>query len=393
MIILLILSTTTLAATPQITQLNYDPSPAVPGSTITVLVQIENTDNTTQKDIAVGLIDEYPFTIVEDKEYSIGDMLGHSKALKQFKVLVSPDSENKTYNIKTSIKSANEPAILTSFSIVVSGNAPAIKITNVSDTQLIPGQSKEITFELQNVGTSTAYDVVAELREDRTVTTTGVVIEREITPLGSAVGHIDKLGPKEKATVTINMSVSRDAQLKNYVLPAVISYRTPAGTRTSETTYMGFKVAGFVMIDAAIKDKTNFVAGQTSEVNIELFNKGVGKAEFTIVEISTDFGTVDRLKEFIGALEPNDVDSFKTSINIDPNSPTKNGNIILTISYEDTDATIKTNIITLPVRVYSTADGASVNQASPILGIIGVIILIVVIFVIWKTYKKLKHHK
>jgi hypothetical protein len=379
------------AAVPSISQFTYTPSPAVPGETITILVQLTNEENIEQEDVVVSIEDQYPFTVKEETEKNLGDIKGQGKALTTFKVYIDPSAENANYDLPISVKTkTNSNAIIRPQNIIVSGKEPIVKVINISDIKLVPGQEKEIIFELQNLGTSTAYDIILELEEDRTVTTTGSVVEREITALGSALATITKLEPKQKEIASIKVSVNREADLKNYTLPVKVSFRNSSGTRTEETSYIGFKIAGNVNMDLILKENLYLIAGQKKELTLELFNKGAGKAEFTIVDLETDFGTLDKTKQFIGSLEPNDVDSFKIQITVDDNIETEYKNIIADIEYQDTDATIKNKKIEIPIQVFSASDGAAISGINPFTGIINIVIIIIIAFVAWKGYKKFK---
>ena len=381
-----------MAAAPEATQLNYSPSPATPGSTIDILVQLENQENIAQEDVIVTINNEYPFTVVGETKKNIGTMEKQGKTIVNFIVYIDPSAENQTYTLTVNVKSKATPAGKGKpFPIVVSGNAPVVKIVGLEGEILHPGQEKTVSFILQNVGTSTAYDVVIELQEDRTVTATGVIIEREITPLGAATSYIPSIMPGKEERGQVLVSVNRTAELKNYTLPIEISYRDSSGTRSTETSYVGFKVSGEVDLDSTLKETpVVIVAGVENHFTIELFNKGVGKAEYTLVEVSTENGTVEKPKQFIGSLEPNDVDSFKANIIFNSDIPTGEQIIKLTATYQDTDATTKIKEIELPVLVYSQIDGAAATGANPITGIINLIILVIIIVVVWKGYKKIK---
>ena len=50
LVILLFFIGGAFATVPEVTQLNYNPSPAIPGSTITLLLQLENNENNTKED-------------------------------------------------------------------------------------------------------------------------------------------------------------------------------------------------------------------------------------------------------------------------------------------------------------------------------------------------------
>lgn len=388
-ILVLLMAVSTFAALPDVTQVSYSPSPAVPGSTIAVLIQIENKDNVVQKNVTLKVDSEYPFTVkTSDSEQNpkdIGSLDAFSKATATFTVYVDPTAQNQTYNLPITIVTSNEPNGKKSlFPIVLSGKSPIIKVLSVTDGTLMPGQEKEITLTVQNVGTSPAYDVVLEMQEDRTVTATGTVVERDITPVGAATAYIASINPGEQKTASLKVNVSNTATIKNYTQPIKVSYRNGAGDRTSDTSYIGLKVFGTVDFDATLKDQTgSTTTGQKATITIEIFNKGLGKAEFTLVEMSADDATIDSPKQFIGSLGPNDVDTAKTTLTFTKEGARK---INVKISYTDSDATTKT--ITVPVQLL-----ASQSTDSGMGNIIIAIIVIVIIVGAWKMLSKKKKNK
>jgi hypothetical protein len=323
----------------------------------------------TDENVIVSIPDEYPFTVKEERAKNIGSIGKYGKALVSFLVYVDPSAENTTYPIPVEISTKEmKLRIKTPQEIIVSGKEPQLKVTDVSDERLIPGQEKEIVLTVQNVGTSPAYDITVELQEDRTVTATGTVVEREITPLGAAAKYIEKIMPQETAQITIKISVNRNATLKNYMLPVKISYRNPSGERAEDTSYIGLKISGTVDIDATIKDYTN------GELTIELFNKGAGKAEYMIVDVSAN-GTIEKSKQFIGSLEPNDIDTIKTKATLN-----ENDTITLNITYQDTDATTKTKQIILQSNNKTTTEQPNI--------LLNAIIIIVILAIIYIGYTK-----
>lgn len=381
--------TSVIGAIPEATQINYDPSPAVPGGTITIMVQIENLDNTPKENVFVSIVETYPFVVKETNKRNIGNIGPNGKIITLFTIYIDPSAQNRQYDIEIKVSEGQQStAKIKKMPIVVSGSLPTIKIINISESQLIPGQEKEIYFEIKNIGTSTAYDIAVELKEDRVITQTGQTIEREIIPLGSATGFIEKLQPTEKKRVSLKLSVNQKADLKNYTLPVTISYRTNSGERLTETAYVGFKLFGPVNLEATLREQNIFIGGKEQEFTIELFNKGLGRSDFTIIDITTDFGLVERNKMFIGSIESNDIDSFRTRVKVNSDVETKTGIINLLVQYQDSDATNKEQLIQLPVTVYSQADGAALNPFDPISLIINLMLILILVVVIWKGYKK-----
>jgi hypothetical protein len=366
------------AAFPEVTQVSYTPNPAVPGTTITMLIQIENTDSTAQKGVIVSLEDTYPFIVKstqsEPNPKNIGDIEVYGKALVQFTLYVDPTAENKTYSIPVTIKLQNEASgKKTNHDILVGGKDPIVKVISVTEEKLLPGEEKEINFTLQNVGTSPAHYVVLEMQEDRTVTATGSVVERDVTSLGAAATNVGTINPGETKVATLKVSVSNTAIIKNYTFPIIVSYNDQTGTRIQSTSYVGLKVFATADLDATIKENLN------GQITVELFNKGLGKAEFTLVELEVTNATIDKPKQFIGTLGPNDVDTVKTTINYSGGET----NLTVKISYLDSDAKQKIKEIIL------TPTAQVIAQEGPNWLLI-LVILVVVGFGVWNFVLKKK---
>jgi len=392
LIVVLMFVGVAFAAAPTITQVSYDPTPVVPGTTATVFIQIENTEDILQEEVTITLKDEFPFTIEGEKIKNIGNINKFGKALAEFTISIEPSAETKEYDLPITISTKNQPnGVTRDYSITVSGKDPLIKAINLTQDELAPGQAKEINITLKNVGTSTAYDIILEVQEERTVTQGGIVVEREILPLGAATAYVEKIIPGGEATMQIKLLANREAELRSHVLPIEISYRKSNGERETTTSYIGINITGPVNIDSTIKENADkLIAGQPSTLTVELFNKGDGKAQYTTTDVETSIGTIARSKQFIGTLEPNDVDSF--NIQITPNIETKTGEytIELKISYQDTDAEIKTKTLSLPIKVYSIQDAGQVNPSQGISFLPILVIIVIIVAGYWIIKKKKK---
>lgn len=386
---LLVALAATAYAIPQVTQVNYNPNPAVPGSTITVLAQVQNNDSTLQKGVTLIVENSYPFTVkttdTSPNPNNIGDIGQFGTALATFTVYIDPTAGNQTYELPITITTADSPqGVKTPFPIVINGKEPELKVVSISDDKLLPGQEKELTYTIQNVGTGPAYDVILEMQEDRTITATGTVVGRDITPVGAATAYVQSINPGEQKTASLNVSVNDNAVVQNYTLPIKISFRDAAGTRITDTSYIGIRVFGNAELDAELKEVTGTAAaGQTANITIEVFNKGLGKADFTLAEVSTPDGIVDKPRQFIGTLSPNDVDTVQTAITFTKGN---DHNISVKINYQDADSTMKTTTIMVPVKASATTE----QGTSPILIII---VIIVIAALVWNFFFRGKKKK
>ena len=96
----------------------------MPGTTIKVLIQLENIDSTPQKDITVSIEDTYPFIVKTDESNPnpnfVGTMQAYGKTLLQFNVYIDPTAENKTYNLPILVGGKNlESKVKTSHPILI----------------------------------------------------------------------------------------------------------------------------------------------------------------------------------------------------------------------------------------------------------------------------------
>ena len=87
------------------------------------------------------------------------------------------------------------------------------------------------------------------------------------------------INPGEEKTTKLKVSVSNNAPIKNYTIPLKVSFNNQSGERTENISYVGLKVFGKSDLDATIKENNN------GEIIFEIFNKGMGKADFTLVEL------------------------------------------------------------------------------------------------------------
>jgi hypothetical protein len=191
-------------------------------------------------------------------------------------------------------------------------------------------------------------------------------VERDITPMGAAAAYLPGIKPGEKKTVQLKVSVSNTATIKNYTLPITSSYRNASGTRTTDTSYIGLKVYSNAELDATIKENTG------SEITVELFNRGLGKAEFTLVEMEGGEIQLDKPKQFIGSLNSNDVDTAKTGITF---TGTGEKTLNVKITYQDADSTVKTKNIALKITPKTTTqEGPNLLLILIIIAVIGIVI-------------------
>lgn len=358
---------------------NYEPAPATPGNLFTLWVHVKNTTPYEAEDVVFELKYEYPFSLPagESATEEIGTIRPNQIVLVQKNILVEGGAPDGTYEIEMKVGDNSTVSRTVKKSIVVQNVAPVLEVVGSSVTEAMPGENVAVTLELKNVGTSSAHDIVVKIAEDRTVTTTGVVVERDIVPLGASSAYINEIRTGGTGEAELMLGVNNDADLKNYTLPIAITYYDSQGTQRSSSSYIGIKVSADPEIDLVISEisPVAYIGGK-SVISFDIFNVGAASARYVVVEVSANGIAVSDPKQFIGTLEADDFDSFKSTFDF---SGTEAGEKTITVklTYKDQENQPSTFEKTL----YLTVAGGqgSAEQMEAIASIITTIIILVIL--------------
>jgi len=353
------------------TSLSYDPAPVSPGSAVTVWVQVKNDSVYLSKDVVVDLVLEFPFSLQpgEEAERSIGQLGPFETATVEYKLLVDAKAINGTNTIKA-LTGEGFPTRTNSFAVNILSRTPKLEIVK-SDTELLaPGEAQPVTLTIKNIGGSIAKDIVLKVNPDRTVTSTGIVVEREIVSLGASSNYLAYLNIGEEKDVTLTLAVNQGAARKNYSIPITMEYFDQNGTAKTGTAYLGIKVSAEAQVDAVINNVSPAAfPGGTSEITVDLFNIGLADARYAVIEISGQNADIEEPRQFIGTLEADDFDSFKTKISISPSAQIGVLPLNLKIIYKDEELNEKTIDRQLYLNVVSAAEAQ--GGTSPLLVLFG----------------------
>jgi hypothetical protein len=387
------------AADLSITTMNYDPAPAVPGSYVKLWFHLTNNSNQAAKDVVFKLDlerphgnESYPFSLDEgeDSTKRITVIKARQTAVIEFNVRIDSGALSKTYKIKTLFGDEGKAIKKSEYSIHVLNRNPEIEIIGSEPAESSAGKVLELNLQLRNIGYDTARDIMAGIQEDRTVTTTGVVVERMFSSAGSGLVYAGNLGPGEEQAIKLRVAINPEAELKTYNIPITIKYKDTNLHAYSVTRYAGIMLKQDAEIDAVISSVSpKPYPGGNSEIMFDLFNIGAGDAKYVVVEVSSDYGLLDMEKVFIGTLEPDDFDSFKIKADLNSNIRAGQIPIKLTISYKDSYSAPKIMEKTLALTIYSR--GEAVTQ-----GGIDFWFLVVLVIALYyggkRVYKRVKKH-
>ncbi len=370
-----------------INSVTYSPSPAVPGQYTELWIVVKNKSSAESNPVSFVLDLDYPFSLDPgvSAEKQLGTIRGNENLLVKFKVRVNSEALNGSYSIRMKVLEEDGIKKSVPYSIDVLRISPQIEVVSAQPTEIAPGQSIQVNLNLKNVGSGKALNILVGSTEDRTVTSTGVVVEREIKQLGSSFVFLNELKEGQEKTVAIILGVNPEADQKTYMVPITIKFKDEELTDYTETKYIGIKVAENAEMDAVISNySVKPYSGGTTELTFDLFNVGVGDAKSLVVLLSTEIGEFENPKHFIGTMNADDFDSFKETINL--NSDLQKGEypVQIIMQYKDqygADKTITKNLI---LKVYDVAE-VSVSDFNLWFWIV---VLIVLFFAGRFVYKK-----
>ncbi len=379
---------------------SYEPAPAAPGGTLSVWVYIKNDSSYLSEDAKLKVELSYPLSLQpgQEAEIGLGDIdLFKTKAV-EFKILVDPKAIDGRYSIKFLFGEGGFFKSKTELVSVLS-RTPKLEIIESDVTQLEPGQVATVNLSIKNIGGSIAKNIVVKTTEDRTVTSTGVVVEREIVSLGATTKYVEFLDPDQQTTVQMQLAVNEGAELKNYSVPITMEYYDINGTAKTDTGYLGLKVTAAPEVDAVISSVTPYAfPGTTAELTIDLFNIGSADAKYVTVELSGEGVEIAEPKQFIGTLEADDFDSFKTSAKFSQAvQPGQQLPITLKIIYKDPEQQTQVKPKQLSLKVLTAAEmqaTAGIGPAAIIIGLFSLAVQLIGLYVVARFgYRKFKQFR
>ena len=391
----LFLSGTAFAANLEVTSASYDPAPALPGQPMKIIVTLKNngpgdTENTVlELDLTGGKTREtpYPFSLGTDvsNSYELGSIKSSRSATVRFDVQVDPKALNGDYIISFKYGEKNQPKDVSNKTITILSRKPQIELIRSDIGEAKAGETTMLNLTIRNVGNDNAQDVLVGFEEDRTVTSTGIVVERQIIPIGASYQYVESVSPGEQKTMSFSIVANPEATLKTYMLPVTLKYKDENYNDYTDTRYIGMKIVQEPELSTVIGEVSPAAfPGGTSEISFDLFNTGIGPAKFVVATPSASIGKFENGKMFIGTLEADDYDAFRANFTVD--AATQPGSYPITVSLEYKDQYGESQTVekqaTLKVLSAAEAQGSLVNPVIILVGIIGFILEILGLIVV-----------
>lgn len=246
---------------------------------------------------------------------------------------------------------------------------PTFEIQNVQfDSELSPGKTIKLTFDLVNSGVGPAKEVKVALDDtDELFVTTGSSGEVSVAEIAGGT----------RQTIEYTITLDPDADIGIINIPVKLEYYDETNSNLyEETKYIGAKLLGDIDLVATIDSTENFYRGSIGKISISIANRGTAPAEYTTVYAKSEYGESEF---YIGSIDPDDYETIELSQEL--KGFASKYPIELNITYKD-----KFNEeYTVQKTVYASATSAPVNMTA-------IIIIIIVIGAAYWHYRK-KHSK
>lgn len=369
-----------------------------PGTTVPCNIQVQNAGLNEIKFVQSGIIDtddnpstakmvtvsllsgESPILVKSDSQM-IGDIKGSQSLPVSFEIRVPVDAQAGAYSLPvvlnyTYLQNAEqqgtdsityryvEKKVTYDLPFTIQ-SAINLNVTDIQAENLNAGGSGYITLTLENTGTDTGSNAVANL------TRSG---NSPIIPVSSNV-FIGTFAPGNQVSAKYKVSVSKDAEPQQYPIAVFVTYDNADGEiMTTPVQKIGVPVGSD--IDFIItSDAPDLTPGNKGYVEVTYRNDGSVPVYGAEVRISAvdPFTSNDDLA-YLGDIRPGESAIARFGLNVDATADTKIYGLDSEVKYRDAlDDSHVSDTIKVPVRVVPK-DGLAALLSSPI--VIGILLVL-----------------
>jgi hypothetical protein len=270
------------------------------------------------------------------------------------------------------------------FLLVMSIGFMSSILVDADYTTIYPGESGEIRIEIEN---NENFDI-------ERVSVALILEELPFTSVGSSEKDLDDLDTDDDDSASFTLRASTDIIPGDYNIPYIVKYVDESNnSRTFEKTgTFGLRVSARTDVDFSVEVRENAVVGNTGRISLEIINKGLGEIKSVSVQLFPQgFELLSKDKIFVGTIGADDSDTATFEVIYKTSNPTFSARV----DYKDFDNNDQTEVINLPVNVYTREQALSLgliqNPNYTIYIVIGV--LVVAFFIYRRIRKKRKNRK
>lgn len=368
----------------------YEPYPAQPGDYLDVWISAQNIGTDPLTDAQLKIAPVYPFSLDPNQNSTIviGTIPGGQAVVSKVRIRVDQNAVQGDNFLDVQYRYNGFDWLTKRINVFVQTHDAILavkKISTVPDT-LVPGDTGNLFFEIENMADSFLRDVKIKL--DLTNESLPFIVVNS-----SSEKWIYSIDSGKTETVSFSILTFPDAESKVYKVPFELSYYDSLGTKYSKEDTFGIVVGNVPFIEVLL-DKTSIrQSGTAGTVTFEIINKGLTGIKFLTVEIAKtdDFEVISPNKIYMGELASDDTDSFDMTFFIKSTSKSA-VEIPVKLQYLDSSNNEYNTTENVSLRLYTGSEISAYNlQGGDMTVTIAIVLLIIAVagwFVYTKWFKK-----
>lgn len=304
--------------------LRYDPSPAEPGKSLDLWINVDNAGQEELRDYVVDFIPSYPFSLgggeTASKYFSVIDSNG---VIAKYRLNVAEDAPSTSSIASFGVhRRGLSDGQVYDVNISVIGKID-VSLKSVSPNELRPGNPTNVVFTFENLGNAPVRDLVITWSE----------AGRKILPLGAENRHkIRELAIGESEDVEFSMIADPSIQQGVQVIDVNMTFQRFGVTDTLKSQ-VAFIVGGRTDFDVGQQE----IDGDT--ISLSVANIGVNTATGVLISVPEQDGwqIFGGSRVFLGNLDSGDF--TVASVTMAPTSPGDVRPLDVEVEYTDTTGT------------------------------------------------------
>lgn len=345
----------------QVTLLNQDPDPVQPGDIVELRFKVENNGSTALQNVALELLPEYPFTILDAPVKEIGNLgaaqSGSEGVIVKYRVQVAPNAADGTFNIDARYRNGDAWVRVENFNVNIQKPQTELVLNQiqVSPSIIEPGEVANLTIAVENSGSKKVNEV--KLKLDFSDTTL------PFAPFGTSNEFtIGELPGNTQRNVVFSIIAKPDALADLYKMPIILTYKDLNNNKFNKSTVTGLRVGSKPDI-LVLVDKSDIMAKTGSgTVSIKVVNKGLTNLRFVVVSLlpSADFDLISSKDIYLGKLDSDDYSTADFKIQVKKKSDNQ-VDLPLHIEFRDSSNQLYQQDVTANLHLLSDSEAAQLG--------------------------------
>lgn len=264
------------------------------------------------------------------------------------------------------------------FFIAIASQISAVSIKDVtsSPSQVVPGETSDISIRMENIFDYTVYNLNVKLD----------LTNVPFAPYqSSSEKFIDELDDGDRETFNFELIILPSASAGIYKIPVQITYEGNNGSIISKQELISLTVNSAPRLTFSVDSSETLIKGKENSLTVKIINSGLSDVKFLYLSLA-DSGGISILstrEQYLGDISSDDFDTTTFSVYVNSNA-LSSVSIPVTIRYLDSTNKEYTETKEISVKTYSLNEaqdlGLIVKPNYLLYILAGIIVLIYLIY-------------